>query len=138
MRLPAFFSLCLLGFLFGCASSARYANTDYGAATKYCFDQAEWDKIAHPSEWFTRWLTCHYERAMPIEIYAFPSKENEIKEMYKRLFVLAKQVDLGEIKVQAVYAEWDRMQKEIKMGECTIRTVGPDGSEHCFSWGSTK
>ena len=131
--------LCLIVLLAGCAgTSPRYSKTAYAEASRYCFDQAEADKRDMKRLWFTQWLTCTQERVMPIEIYAYPTKEADIKKMYERLFILAREVDSGRMSVQPVYAEWDRMRSDIKMASCLVKTVGKDGSEHCIAGGPAK
>ena len=129
------FTLTLIATaLTGCASpTPKYSNSDYSDGNKYCSNQSNADKVARNPKWFSLWLACMHERIMPIEIYLYPDKEGEIKEMYTKLFVLAKDVDSGKSLVEPVYAEWDRMMDEIKMAPCTMKMVGKDGSEKCLS-----
>jgi hypothetical protein len=68
---------------------------------------------------------------MPIEIYVFPTKEREIRQMYDRLLMMAKDVGSGRLRLRAVYDEWDRQRKEILNMECALKSSSPD-AEHCF------
>lgn len=117
----------------GCSSTGpQYTKDDYKTASRYCLEGSNADKKARSRQWFTRWLSCSQERLMPIEIAYYPTKEKDIRQMYERLFVLAKDVDSGKSRVEPVYAEWDRMMDEIKMAPCRIKVVGRDGSEECL------
>jgi len=70
---------------------------------------------------------------MPIEIYYYPAKDDDIRQMYAKLLVLAKDVDSGKSRVEPVYAEWDRMMVDIQMTPCRLKVIGRDGSEKCFA-----
>jgi len=131
-------SLCLV-LLAGCTGTGpRYSKTAYAEASRYCFDAAEADKREMKRRWFTQWLACTQERVMPIEIDAYPAKEADIRKMYDRLFILGREVDAGRMKVEPVYAEWDRMKDDIRMAPCLVKSVGRDGSEHCISGGRAR
>lgn len=121
-------------FMASCSNMRpQYTKDDYKAANKYCLDQSNSDKKAMNRQWFTQWMSCAQERIMPIEIAYYPAKESDIKQMYEKLFVLAKDVDSGKSRVEPVYAEWDRMMSEIKMTPCRLKVVGRDGSEECLA-----
>lgn len=126
--------LLICGLVGGCsAGGPKYGRSDQAAANQFCRGQVEFDQSVGADKWFTRWLRCQEERVMPIEIYLYPGKEKDIRKMYEELLVLGQDVDSGHVDVQSVYREWDRMQAEIKMAPCTIKSVGPDGSEICHS-----
>jgi hypothetical protein len=76
----------------GCSNMGpQYTKDDYKVANKYCLDQSNADKREMNRQWFTRWMSCAQERIMPIEIAYYPAKESDIKQMYEKLFVLAKE-----------------------------------------------
>ena len=72
---------------------------------------------------------------MPLEIRQYPDKEAEIREIYKKLKPMAWAVDMGTIKVEAVYDQWDKMKSELSMNYevCAKRS---DGSQKCIPKGT--
>lgn len=71
---------------------------------------------------------------MPIEIYANPNKQEEIKFIYNRIHELAIGVDNGLLKSEAMFAELEQMQKVLLHRTCLLKIVDKDGSQRCTSY----
>jgi len=71
---------------------------------------------------------------MPIEMYAFPGKEDAVKKIYERMLVLAPDVDSGRLRVETVYAESDNMKKDLLKTNCALKIVKADGGDHCVTY----
>lgn len=118
--------------LLGCATTGEMpTQSAINQANKICEDQVNTDQGQRNPKWFTRWLECKKSRVMPFDIALYPAKEKEIRAMYDRLIYLGANVDMGFSRVEEVYAEWDKMQRDIKMKGCLIRLNAADGSSRC-------
>jgi len=107
------YSFCLI-MLSGCVSGGRqYSESDYPEVNVFCNEQANANKKAMHPHWFTQWLSCQRERVMPMDICAYPSKQDETVKMYDRLFVLAPEVDSGSVHIEVANKEMERMMIEM-------------------------
>lgn len=123
---------CFTTLLIGCATTEHSAlKEDIEKANRICENQVTMDQARRNSKWFTGWLECKKQRVMPFDIVQYPSKEREIRAMYDRLLQLGVAVDRGIAPVESVYNEWERMEREINMKQCSLRIVQPDGSSTC-------
>lgn len=126
-------SFLLVFVLMGCATGlGNPTKSEVDQANQICTDQILADRKAEMRNSFSRWLFCKEEHFMPLEIRQYPDREAAIREMYNKLKPMAWAVDMGSIKVEAVYDQWDKMMSELGTNSqvCVKRS---DGSQNCIA-----
>jgi hypothetical protein len=133
LKFQSFSAACIvLLALAGCARDDELLSQEnINKANDLCTQQVNLDQQLKVANWFTRWIACKKDKAMPFDIMGYPSKEKEIRAMYDQLMLLGQNVDQGTMLVQTVYKEWDTMQRKIGIKQCLIRQVQADGSSDC-------
>ncbi|MDD5365591.1 MAG: hypothetical protein PHR30_09650 [Gallionellaceae bacterium] len=132
MCIPLFACIAILA---GCGSTGpHYTKHDLQVAKTYCARQAETERKAKIENWFTRWLNCLDERAIPVEISLNRANESNIRRVYAKSSELAPKVDSGEMNLRSYNAQMQAFEEELFNMRCLLSVEQSDGSERCVDF----